>query len=108
LLIREPITSIGSGKPHRKGCGTNARGIPLQYFRKWISEKKFPFVKETPCMFSPLRKIMDYLPVKIYNNHLFTLIDIFLSRLFLFNYKYYRQNKLDKYAPGSVFLILKK
>lgn len=108
LLIREPITSLGIGQSNRPGCGHNTRGIPLNYFRSWIAKHHFSHVITTFHMFGPLIKILSFCKIEIYNNIITTKLDVLISRLFSFNYKYTRNTIKDKFAPGSVFLVLKK
>lgn len=108
LLVREPITSLGIGEENRAGCGLNTRGIPLSYFKDWISNHQFNNSTIIPHMFGPLLKLLSFLKIDIYNNNMTTRIDLLISRLFLFNYQYTRKSIFDKIAPGSVFLVLKK
>jgi len=109
LLIREPITDMRILENiDRKGCGYNTRGIPLIFFKEWLKRTHFSNKKITLHGLGPFLKILKNLGIDVYNSDILTSIDIFISRLFTFNYVYHRNNPLKKVSPGSAFLMLKK
>ena len=108
LLIREPISDMGFGLRKRIGCDENTRGIPLNYFKNWITKTHFSEATLTLHRFGPLINISNLFHICVYNNDFMTKFDFLLCRLFKYNYTYYRKNIWNKFAPGFVFLKIKK
>jgi len=107
-LIREPITSMGGWGGKRPGLTKRERGIPLDVFNDILEKSGLEVVKKTYCVFPPLAVICGRFNIPLFNSSVLVYLDIILSRLFLFNYKYHAEGTWDKFRPGSVFYVLKK
>ena len=99
---------MGDWRKPRVGLTKRERGIPLDIFRKIITNSGFRIINEKKCMF-PLTKWCKYLIKKpIYNSQLALFVDNILCTLFVWNYKYHAVNVFDKLRPTSIFYVLKK
>lgn len=108
ILIREPIVSMGDWRLPRRGLTKNERGIPLKIFREIIKKNNFSIEKETIWNFSILPHIFKKVVNHLYNNKYMTKLDILLSKLFTWNYRYHAVGTIKKIRPTSIFYILKK
>lgn len=108
LLIREPIVSMGDWSNPRNGLTKNERGIPLSFFERIILENNFRVVAKSFCdctfLYKPLIKIFKLK----YNSKLVQRLDSVFSKMLAWNYRYHRLNLIQKIAPNSIFLVLKK
>lgn len=109
LFIREPIVSMGDWRVKRPGLTKNERGIPIKVFREIIHKTGFRIEKEAIWNFRPLSKLVNVFYKKsIFNNTLLSHLDLFFSKIFLFNYRYHSKSWWHKMMPSSVFYILSK
>jgi SAM-dependent methyltransferase len=109
LLLREPISSMGDFRASRLGCTRYERGIPLSYFQGALTELGFKVEKLYPMMFAPLNSLC----VRVFGRQVITtkvgvLLDRLISVVFIRNNKYWRTSVVDKFAPGSVFVVASK
>lgn len=108
LLIREPIHSMGDWNTNRPFLTKNERGIHYQLLRNWINENNGKIVKESFhfFMYSFLKRLLKNHP--FLNSKFYLKLDTFLSRIFLFNFKYDPQNKIQRIAPQLVYYVIRK
>ena len=107
LLLREPISSMGNWSSQRIGTTINERGLGVKYIRRLIETNNVNILKLNYLLFSPLTKLMSKVGFDL-SNKLIIYIDYLLSKIFSWNINYNRNALLDKFSPGSVFLIIKK
>lgn len=109
LMMREPVCSQGDWRKPRISLTMNERGIPLELFRGIIEKNNFEIVAETMHSFRPFIKLWQVL-VKghPYTSQYGTSFDIFLSRVFLWNYRYHPVSFFERFTPTAVAYILRK
>jgi SAM-dependent methyltransferase len=105
LLVREPTTSMGDWRTPRVGVTKNERGIPADIFRNIILSAGFEIIRETPCFFPPFSAVCRKLGIRPYANKYTVGLDLLLSTLFSWNYKYHRTGIIDRFAPASLFYV---
>lgn len=108
LMIREPIVSMGDWRYPRRGLTKNERGIPMNYFLNFIRNYKLNIISKKFCDCSFIYKVLEIFFNLKYDTRIVQNIDNFFANIFSWNYKYHRKSLLDKFAPASVFLVLKK
>lgn len=108
FLVREPIVSMGDWRSPRPGLTSRERGIPLSIFKDIVAKTGFEVQILHPCMFQPLPKIAAKFVSGPFNSNFWTRLDSILSALSTWNYRYHRRKFLEKFAPSSVFAVLKK
>lgn len=108
MLLREPINSMGDWRTSRRGLTKRERGIPLQILDRLVAETGFIVRRRAICEFGPIPKLASKLGIRAYDNLSLTKIDAFMSRSFLFNYRYHRTSAIHKLAPSGIFYILEK
>ncbi len=107
-LIREPIISMGDWRRPRRGLTKRERGIPLPVFRTLITDAGFGIEKETLCGFPLTSRVGRMLGACCYNSYIAVRIDQFLSRIFVWNYRYHPVNFIQKFTPTVAAYVLKK
>ena len=107
ILIREPVVSMGDWTKKRFGLTKRERGIPLEIFRKIISENNMKIISEDLVLF-PLTRRLGIGGKKACNSKIIVWIDEILSKLFSWNNKYHSTKFYHKIRPQSVFYVLKK
>lgn len=110
FIAREPITSMGDWRKPRAGLTKRERGIPANLLLNMCKTTGFSIEKKAFCIFNPLPKLLNLLKLKVpaYSSKVLTNLDIFLSSIFSFNQSYHRQTPLQKIAPSSIFMVLRK
>lgn len=108
LLIREPIVSMGDWRIPRKGLTKNERGIPLSIFEHIILENNLEIVAKNFCDCSFIYKTLRRVFGLKYNSKFVQIIDSIASQILSWNCRYHRINIIQKIAPNSIFLVLKK
>jgi len=108
ILIREPITSMGDWRNKRYGLTKHERGVSDNLFDKLIRRAGLEIDRKSYCMFPPLSVFIKKVGVLPYNSKIVVYMDLLLSRLLCFNYKYHAKNNIDKIRPTSVFYVLRK
>jgi hypothetical protein len=107
LLIREPIISMGDWRSARPGLTKHERGIPPTVFESLVSRHGLMTISSSMNMFSPLQKVCGYLGVNLWSRPAL-IVDNFLCSVLKSNHKYHRTSFRDKFAPSSMFLVLRK
>lgn len=106
LLIREPMNSMGDFRRMRPGLTRNERGIPRQLMAKFINKAGLELLKMRPCSFEALNKAVQALGgPAVYDSPLLVRLDALVSRMTLFNARYWRPGLLDKFAPNSMVYL---
>jgi SAM-dependent methyltransferase len=108
VLLREPIVSMGDWRRQRKGLTPRERGLPVQLLRDATKLSGFQIESDGFCSFAPTRVLASALGIGYFNSHLLTRLDRLLAGAFSFNYRYHRKTLTDRFAPDSIFLVLKK
>lgn len=108
MLLREPIVSMGDWRRPRPGLTKRERGIPLNFLNNIIGQLKFKVIRKSLCKFPLIPKLASSLGVAAYNNSALTSADALLSKMFSWNIKYHRTKLHEKFAPASVYYVLKK
>lgn len=106
-LIRDYTGSMGDWTKKRAGASGHERGIPLNIFRKVISESGLEIVRERKCIFSDNDKL-EKSGIHPYNSNLFTRLDDIICNYVPWKYKYHPTNIFDKIRPSCVFYVLRK
>lgn len=108
MLLREPVVSMGDWRRPRPGLTMRERGIPLQLLDNIVARLGFKTMRRTACDFPPVARLADRLGIQAYNSRILTRADALLSMAFAWNAKYHRTNLHDRFAPASVYYVLKK
>lgn len=108
LLIREPITTMGDWRFLRTGATKNERGIPDKIFDQIIQDCGLQIIKKTPCFFPPFSAVCRKLGIHPYMHKVTVSIDLLLSKIFIWNYRYHRTNFVSKFAPACNFYVCQK
>lgn len=108
MLLREPICSMGDWRRPRVGLTKRERGIPVKVLDQIIQDAGFVVVRKKFCNFPLVHKVANMMGITTYNSYIFTMMDALLSRCFSWNIQYHRTKTVEKFAPSSVFYILKK
>lgn len=108
LLLREPIVSMGDWRKPRPGLTKHERGIPLELLRDMVRKAGFSVEREGLCVFPLVPLFFKHFRPDMYNSPLISRLDALLARLFAWNVNYHPRNRLQKFRPTSVFLVLKK
>jgi SAM-dependent methyltransferase len=111
LLIREPIVSMGDWRVPRRGLTKNERGIPVAYFDSLLGKYPVQVIAKNYCF--TLSNQLQQSIGKVFNKPLhsykkFVLFDKYLSYLLKGNVHYHATRKLQRIAPHSVFIVIKK
>ena len=107
-LLREPITSMGDWRRPRLGLTQRERGFPRPLLEAAIAQAGWDIERAAPCQFSPLTKLAHHLGVGVFDRRALTLVDAALARMFAFNARYHRHSFWSRFAPGSMFYVLRK
>lgn len=107
LILREPVSSMGQWGTKRIGTTINERGLGIQYLTNLISNSNIKVVSSNYLLFSPLLQVFNKFNIGI-DNRIVIFLDYMISKFFGWNITYNRKSLLKKFAPGSVFLIVKK
>lgn len=107
-VVREPIVSLGDWTRPRRGLTARERGIPLDYLRTRLVSDGFEIVRQSPCFFSPVRRLLKLVGVRAYSSPLGSQLDAMGSRMFLWNRHYHPANVLEKLAPAAVYFVLRR
>jgi SAM-dependent methyltransferase len=111
LLIREPIVSMGDWAKPRAGLTRNERGIPVAYFDGLFSKSPVSVVSKSYCftLTSAIQKVLAPLNKKpFYRHSVYVQVDKVVSHLLRSNVRYHSQSFIHKFAPSSIFYVLKK
>ncbi|MCS6928006.1 MAG: class I SAM-dependent methyltransferase [Saprospiraceae bacterium] len=111
LLIREPVHSMGDWRRPRPMLTRNERGIPLNFFRRRISELGFTIVRESLClaMNSFLQRTIGRWFARALTEYpTYVYFDRVLSSLTSFNLHYHPTRWWQRIAPQNVFYVLRK
>lgn len=107
-LIREPNNSMGDWRKPRRGLTRRERGIPDDIMRAILVKSGFTIDKVSHCFFPLIPRIYRMAGIAPYNSKVATLLDRGLSVLMKWNCSYHRQSILSKFAPSSVFWVIRK
>lgn len=107
-LLREPITSMGDWRRPRAGLTQRERGFPPTLLRQAIESAGWRIERAAPCQFSPLTKLAHHLGTSVFDRPWATALDAALARAFMWNWRYHRRNLWSRFAPGSLFYVLRK
>jgi len=107
IFLREPISSMGNWNSQRVGTTINERGLGNEYINKLCVNNNIQILKKNYLLFSPFLLLVKKIKVDI-DNKVIIFLDFLLSKMFSWNIKYHRKLLFDKFAPGSIFLILQK
>lgn len=108
LLIREPSTDMHVGQGiERWGMGEESRGLPPDFYEGEFVKLNVSY-NITHCMFSPWIEFGKKVMKAPMNHRWFIKVDSLFCKLFKWNWKYQRQIFCDKFAPGSLFVTVKK
>jgi SAM-dependent methyltransferase len=108
LVLREPIISMGDWRVSRKGVTVHERGIPINLFRKMISDCQLIVIQESFCLFSVMSALGRIFERPLYNFPLFVKVDAFICRCFRWNTTYHPQRLIDRFRPTCVYYVLSK
>lgn len=108
LLLREPISSMGNWQRPRPGLTKNERGLPIQWLDSKLEELGFTVEHRSLCYFPPLIRLLSRTGVQPFNSPLAVRADSLVCRLFARNIRYHRDTFFRKFAPSSVFYVLRK
>jgi SAM-dependent methyltransferase len=108
VIIREPIVSMGDWRKERKGLTKRERGIPLNIFRKIISDSGFEVISEKKCVFSLTSRLQYFIKKPVYNSKIGLLLDRFFCMLFYWNNRYHTTNLFLKLRATSISYVLIK
>lgn len=108
MLLREPVVSMGDWRRPRPGLTRHERGIPVDLLRQFVRDAGFGIVRESPCVLPPFTKLVARAGIMPYSRSWTTRIDSLLSRLLVFNRRYHRSGLWSKFAPVSVYFVLKR
>ncbi len=105
LIVREPTTSMGDWRMPRVGVTKNERGIPSHIFKDMLVKVGFDIMSHRSCVYPPLAVACRKVNVNAYNSKIIVYLDLLLSKLFRWNYKYHRVKLFDKFAPASDYYV---
>jgi SAM-dependent methyltransferase len=109
MLIREPINSMGDFRELRPGLTRNERGIPPQLMTKYAAAAGLDLIAAKPCSFQAVNRLVQLFGRKTaYDSPLLVRLDALLSRMMLFNARYWRPRLIDKIAPTSMVYVARK
>jgi len=74
---------MGDWRKERKGLTKRERGIPLNIFRKIISDSGFEVISEKKCVFSLTSRLRYFIKKPIYNSKIGLILDRFFVRYFI-------------------------
>ena len=108
MLLREPTTSMGDWRKHRRGLTSRERGIPAHILRRIIDECDLKTMHHSQCVFSPLSTLTASFGISVGSHLPLVILDLLFSRLSGWNYRYHRRRLIEKFAPASEFYVLTK
>ncbi len=109
LLLREPMISMGDFRFQRHGLTMNERGIPRAIMNDFIGKSGLDLVTSLPCSFQAINRAVQFLGGDTaYDSKFLVWLDSLLSRLTLFNARYWRPRLIDKVAPTSMVYVATK
>jgi SAM-dependent methyltransferase len=109
LLVREPINSMGDFRQLRPGLTRNERGIPPQLMTRFIAGAQLDLVAAKPCSFQAINRFVQLFGRSTaYDSPMLVRLDAVVSKLTLFNARYWRPRLVDKFAPTSMVYVARK
>lgn len=111
ILLREPIVSMGDWRLPRKGLTKNERGIPVKFFEDIFYAQNVIVEAKTYCFTAPglfERTIGRFLKKPYYSYIIGARFDKSLSFLLRSNSHYYSKKHLHKFAPSTIFFVIRK
>lgn len=109
LVLREPVSSMGSWWQPRAGLTKRERGLPPRWLIATLEAKGFKIVRKRHCLTTPMIAAAKTLGIRRpFMNKVYVLFDWFASSLLSPNARYYRPRLIDKFAPGSIFILAEK
>src|SRR5437773_764425 len=108
LLTREPIISMGDWRRPRPGTTKRERGIPLNLFRKIISDAGFQVEHENRCCSSLVAKASTLLNRPVYTSMPVVLLDEIICSLLPRRTRYHPTTLVEKLMVMNVFYVLRK
>jgi len=111
LLLSEPIVSMGDPSLPRYGLTKNERGIPMEFFDLFLKKEGLEIISKE--YFFTATSIVEktfgrILKKPVYSYKLYVGFDKYLSKLLNKRVKYKAQKKIDKFAPSSIYYVIKK
>lgn len=107
LIIREPISSMGIWGSKRIGVTVNERGLGIEYINNLVNKNNFQLILKKYVFFYPMLRVVNLFGLDI-DNKIIIALDSFLCTIFSWNITYNRNSLFKKFAPGSIYLVLKK
>lgn len=108
FLLREPSSSMGDWRFPRPGMTKNERGISRHWVIATASGLGLEVVRAAHCDFGPIAKLLAPFKINPHSSMPIVAVDWVVSSLFGWNNRYWRRRLTDKFAPGSVFYVLRK
>ena len=108
-LLREPTHSMGDWRLPRRGLTKRERGIPLEIFRRTVSDAGFHIQKETRCMFSLMSRLSPLMGGRsVWTSNVVVQVDRALCALPIWPQKYGAEKIWHKIRPTAVSFVLSK
>jgi SAM-dependent methyltransferase len=109
VIVSEPLVSMGDFTRPRPGLTPHERGLPIAWLDRTVASLPVRVLERTLWRFPLTTPLAHALGVPSpYNTAAFVRLDLALSRLTRWNLRYTRTSKLQKVAPGAVFLVLQR
>jgi SAM-dependent methyltransferase len=109
FLLREPIHTMGDWRRPRRGLTKNERGLPLNWLDDMLQRNRLVADRRALCMMIPIARISKVLGFAApYTSELFVRADAALSAGLSWNLHYHRRGVLQRFAPSSIFYILRR
>ena len=109
VLLREPTHSMGDWRQARRGLTKRERGLPLEIFRRIVTEAGFTVLKETRCMFSLMSRLSPLMGGRsVWTSRFVVQIDQVVCRLPIWPRKYSGEKPWYKIRPTAVSYVLEK
>ena len=108
LIIREPITSMGDFRKRRSGLTKYERGIPFDLMTSFIKIAGGKVAHTVPSSFQAINRALHPFGIFAHNHKLLVWLDFIISRLTVFNARYWRPRLIDKIAPTSMTYVAAK
>jgi SAM-dependent methyltransferase len=105
-LIREPISSMGDWSRPRPGSTKNERGIDPTWMVSTARAAGLHLERYRPAAFGPLIALHNRAG-HLQPGPIATGADLFLSKLFSWNHRYYRERWWHRIAPGAAYYLFR-
>lgn len=109
IIIREPISSMSPKNKWNENdkISPNERGIPINFMKKEIEKSGLKILSIKKAYYAPLLRLVSIIPFfQKYPSIIYYINKIFCS--LPLPLKYYRENIIEKCAPGAAYYIAEK